>query len=254
MKENHALEVVLVFALLLFGSFIIGGRQDNLLTGLATLPGEYEKIVNQTMQQALSRPCFDGNAKCFYKDQYVCAGRKWIKNQTCSFDCLKGECIECRPWKDSKGFNMYEGSQNKCMGDDVYRCIGGRWEKAVTCPYGCKNDTVIKTDEMEITMGHCRCFYGAESLCVNNSFYECVGFDAITKPGYPYYTKVGSCDQPAWWAAEAMYRAKPCAEGELRCYAGRRWVCNDDGFLEKTRERCSAITLRTINAKVKKKG
>lgn len=241
MGKDKGYTLIIIAIALLAVLFLSNSNSENndisLITG--RLSADIELMLNQTIQQKLASPCVNGQAKCFYKKSYACENKHWAEKETCSFDCWRGECVECYPWKDERGINLYQGSPNKCIGSDVFRCVAGKWEKAVSCEFGCKEQAISKTGGQETKEGHCTCFYGAPSICVGEELYECIGYTSpYTRESSYYYTKAGQCGNAPEWSKE-IGRAEKCTQGQRKCSAARLWICNEFGYMAKTDESCT---------------
>jgi hypothetical protein len=173
-----------------------------------------DALIAKFVTSPEGKMCDIGVNKCYNDILFSCTDNKFAKNVTCPFKCERGRCIECYSWRDSEGFNIYEGSRNKCQGNDVHKCVNGHWEFVVTCPEGCVEDPVLtrspslkpeaKTNERNtiegswrrylpirnqngtiVTEGHCKCTRESSNLHIGDWEYQCLGY----KDKY-YYTKL----------------------------------------------------------------
>ncbi len=175
--------------------------------------------------QGVSSRIRGADNKCVGDDLYKCVDGRWQFTLTCTYGCIT-EAITKKVPEDNK-LSIDDKKQAATGIEEAKGRVLGRPAKAYVPRWG-------EQDKDKYTLGHCRCFYGYDDICVENSLFKCLGY----KDQY-YYTNVKRCE----FGCEdgACVRGRKTCDTKTQkpqCIGGKMWACKN-GFWLNTKKWCS---------------
>lgn len=164
--------------------------------------------------------------KCVGDDLYRCVNGRWDFTLTCTYGCQTTPLKTRNPEENREDIDDRE-AETAGVVEGINRLLGRpprkyepRWGEQFAKNY---------------TLGHCRCFYGYDNICVKDDLYQCVGY----KDEY-FYTKLDHCENGCEIDGKRCNtRRRVCdlKTQKPQCVGGTKWECVD-GFWVNTKKWC----------------